>query len=472
MTKVDGGEATEELVRLVQRTYSDTMTVSDERALARLEESWHRSQRSRGLGMGGRPRALAMAFAVVAMVAGGTVAYRHFDKLTYEVVNGTIGPEGFVRPTSPGTSIVFSEGSEIVLGESARTRVDGLTPNGGQIIVESGSVDARIVPRRRAHWTVEAGPYTIRVTGTAFNVRWSWADERLDVKMHHGSVVVTGPLAPSGVTLTGGMRLTANPRAGLAIGGGAQADAGSAGLGAGVADDASAGGVAGAHVESGVGEGAAPSNANPNMGPTTADEGVFERTRVASPRQKMGSSSAHRGAVAERKLALGGSTPDGDARHADGWDRMLARGDAEAVLADADARGVDRLLVTVPERDLSALADAARYGHRPMLARRALLTMRDRFPGALGAREAAFFLGGLAEDAPGAGARTMALDWYDHYLKESPNGRYVAQALGRKMVLVENLRGLGAARSLAEQYLDRFPGGPYAAAARKLTRAP
>ena len=122
---------------------------------------------------------------------------------------------------------------------------------------------------------------------------------------------------------------------------------------------------------------------------------------------------------------------------------MLARGDVQGILADAEARGTERVLSGASGRDLSALADAARYGHRPALARRALLSMRERFAGSPEARDAAFFLGGLAEDGGTAGG--AALDWYDRYLDENGRGRYAAQALGRKMVMTQKLKGIEAA---------------------------
>ena len=57
---------------------------------------------------------------------------------------------------------------------------------------------------------------------------------------------------------------------------------------------------------------------------------------------------------------------------------------------------------------------------------------------------------------------------YDRYLAESPHGAYASQALGRKMMLVYQARGAEAARSLAVDYLERFPSGAYAATAKKL----
>ena len=44
----------------------------------------------------------------------------------------------------------------------------------------------------------------------------------------------------------------------------------------------------------------------------------------------------------------------------------------------------------------------------------------------------------------------------------------MAEALGRKMIAVEELHGPAAAHNVAEQYLHRFPRGGYAGAARAL----
>jgi hypothetical protein len=110
--------------------------------------------------------------------------------------------------------------------------------------------------------------------------------------------------------------------------------------------------------------------------------------------------------------------------------------------------------------DVVALADAARYLHERSLARRGLLAERSRFGGTADARGAAFVLGRMADDG---GSRDEAIRWYDTYLTESPRGSFAAEALGRKLVaLVESGDTVGA-RSVAKEYLARFPHGAHAA---------
>ena len=94
---------------------------------------------------------------------------------------------------------------------------------------------------------------------------------------------------------------------------------------------------------------------------------------------------------------------------------------------------------------------------------RALLAERARFPRSAAARDAAFFLGRIAEDEG-----TGASEWYDRYLSESSDGAYASQALGRKMMLAYKQRGAQAAQSLAADYLGRYPNGSYAGTAKKI----
>jgi TolA-binding protein len=127
------------------------------------------------------------------------------------------------------------------------------------------------------------------------------------------------------------------------------------------------------------------------------------------------------------------------------------------------------VLATRGTDDLAALADAARYRRHDDVARRALLAQRRRFAGSPRAADAAFFLGRLDEN--GGRGHGPALAWYERYLDEAPRGSYVAEALGRKMIAVEELHGAGAARNVAEQYIHRFPHGSYAGAAHALLGA-
>jgi len=173
-------------------------------------------------------------------------------------------------------------------------------------------------------------------------------------------------------------------------------------------------------------------------------------------------------AARSRAVAVRGMPNVAQAPAAADWSALIKQGDFDGVLADAEQRGLARTLETASAADLNLLADAARYVRRGDVARRTLLAERERFPRSASAREAAFFLGGLAEDDRGVTSAKAALEWYERYMADLPHGNYAAQALGRQMILVHKLQGAGAARPIATQYLERFPKGPYADAASKL----
>jgi hypothetical protein len=148
----------------------------------------------------------------------------------------------------------------------------------------------------------------------------------------------------------------------------------------------------------------------------------------------------------------------------------LAAGKTAAVVADAERRGLAKVLDSSNSEDLAALADASRFEKNDPLARRALLAQRRRFPRSLRAREASFLLGRL-DDAADDGAES-ALGWYDQYLDEAPGGAYVSEALGRKMMDLERTHRRAEAVAVAADYLRRFPSGIYFHAAQALVRAP
>ena len=149
---------------------------------------------------------------------------------------------------------------------------------------------------------------------------------------------------------------------------------------------------------------------------------------------------------------------------------QLAEGHAGEIVADAERRGLARALAESGSEELAALADAARYQRNDVLARRALLAQRKRFPRSVRAAEASFLLGRLDDESADGAERALA--WYDRYLDEAPAGAYVSEALGRKMMVLERTGRRADAAAIAGAYLGRFPSGTYAHAAEALVRAP
>jgi TolA-binding protein len=412
-----GDESLAAMIRLVRRTFPEGGP-GDEPGLRRLQQRMGRSRRRRRLTFGGL--GLLVAAAPLAIVLALRPA-----PLTFEVIHGAVGVAGVVRNTEPGTRIRFSDGTEIVLEGAARAQVRDVAAHGAGIVLVDGRAHTSFVPKPKARWQVLAGPYVVRVTGTIFDVAWSRDREQLDVWLRKGSVVVTGPMVEGGVAVTHDQHLSLRPSDRRIV------------------------------LENGV----APPLAG--SAPAAATESPPAPTPAPAPA---------RDAAPARAAPSSGERLAPATRPADGsWQRRLASGDFDAVIAGAERRGLREVLDRGSRGDLAALADAARYTRRGGLARRALLAQRARFPGSTEAREAEYFLGLLAEDE---GAWQDALQWYARYRREDPSGTYVAPALGRTLLLKARREGSPAARADAEEYLRRFPGGPYAPTARQIARAP
>ncbi|HVY36763.1 MAG TPA: tetratricopeptide repeat protein [Polyangia bacterium] len=152
------------------------------------------------------------------------------------------------------------------------------------------------------------------------------------------------------------------------------------------------------------------------------------------------------------------------AGRSDGWRELLAAGRLQEGLHAAERANFQRVCETASADELLALADAGRFFGPYTRAVAALGALRRRFPGTPEAGTAAFTLGRIAFDNQNAYGR--AASWFETYLREQPTGPLMGDAFGR---LIEARLRSGdriGARATAEQYLRRFPAGPYASEAR------
>ncbi|APR88627.1 hypothetical protein A7982_13976 [Minicystis rosea] len=424
-----------------------------ERVLTALErESPRREVRSSPSGQGRPPERrarsrsavraislLAACLALVLVATGAVVRFRQEAPLAYTVDDATSAPSD-VRAGPAGAVARFGDGTVIGFAPGARGRVVDVTARGAQVRVDEGKVHFAVVHRPGAEWTVEAGPFTIAVTGTEFDVLW--AREHLDLVMQVGTVSVRGPLTPQGVALHGGQHLVVDVTRGeMSIAESLPLPGASASPP--LAPSASA----------------APDEP-PQAPPDPASDTSTKRSPSAPP-------TSHPPASVSAPAAAPGPTDSKGPAPPSFRDRV-ARGDFAAVITEAEARGVDTVVGTGSLADVAALADAARYAGRGDLAQRALLAERSRFAGSPEARSAAFLLGRMAETSSPA----TAVRWYDTYLTESPDGSLAAEALGRKMRAVKAASGARASRPIAAEYLQRYPRGAFAQAAKEILASP
>jgi FecR-like protein len=403
-----------DLTRLARRNLGHMSDAQHERGIEAVRGHAARrrgERRRRFLALGG----VTTATAVAAFMLAPRVLHRMHEgppPLALQVESGVIDPAGAIVPRQEDPeppALLFGDGTVIKLGRETRGRLAGVDGHGAHVAIERGSAHVNVVPKPHARWLIEAGPYTITVHGTVFTAAWDESQQRLDVNMEHGLVSVNGPVTNGPIAVRAGQALTVSlKRSEVLLRDLDQEDA--------------------ADLEAATAQQVQP--------PAPV------RARVAS------------------KIVR--------APRAKSWTAALSAGDFDAILDDAE-RDIGHVLASRGTEDLAALADAARYRRHDDVARRALLAQRRRFAGSPRAADAAFFLGRLDENG-GRGAGP-ALAWYERYLDEAPRGSYVAEALGRKMIAVQELHGAAAARNVAEQYLRRFPRGGYAGAARALLGA-
>jgi TolA-binding protein len=379
--------------------------------VARWTWSRRRSRRAVALWSGA-----AAVTAAVAALAVWQVQRDRARPIACIVEGGRLGNGGVVEASaSSGAKLEFSDGTEVALSPDAHTQVRAVDRHGARVSLTAGTAHADVAHLDGARWFFDAGPFSIHVTGTAFTVAWSPADERLDVDMERGTVEIDGPLSDRAIPLRSGQHLTVRMR----------------------------------ERETVVRDREDPPASPP---PSAVDETQPASPIVDAPAPALATSARPRNVQVDRH-----------------WASALARGEVGSILSDAERTGIGACLANASASDLAALADAARYGRHDDVARRALTSLRKRFPRSAVAHDSAFLLGRL-EEAGGDAAK--ASEWYSLYSTESPTGTYASEALGRNMNIVETLGGPDQARAMARDYLRRFPGGTYATRAQALAHQP
>lgn len=319
----------------------------------------------------------------------------------------------------------FSDGSSVSLRDGARVRVLSTTRFGAHVRLDTGRAHFAVAHHPRVDWAVEAGPFAVIVHGTTFEVDWSPGDGTFSVALLTGRVSITGPLSGGNdVTLEAGRRFTARMDGTYRIS---------------RLDEPPAG------------------NGVPGLQKQPTEQPAVQPEAERLPGPAVTPSRAHPLRHGDRAaLSAAAAT----------WAPRVAAGQFESVIDEVESLGTERCVDEVSARSLEALADAARYGRRTDLAKKALLAQRRRFSHSAESHDAAFLLGRLAEDAEHD--LSGALAWYERYLKDHGRpGSYGSEALGREMLVLDRLGQHARATQAARLYLETFPSGPYASQAAR-----
>jgi hypothetical protein len=246
---------------------------------------------------------------------------------------GEVGVAFLAQPAEP-MPLRFSDGSTFTMTSATRARVADTNAHGATVVLENGSIDAAVVHRPAGHWRVVAGPFTVLVTGTKFDVHWNAAEQTFSLKLHEGSVTVLGPSLADGT----GRHVSPGEELSVSV------------------------------------ERAPVAEKNVDVAAPVVDRGHADPGRSPSPPEKPEVTKR----VSWKQLAL-------DAHYAD-------------ALSAAEMDNFQALCRRESSRDLLLLGDTAHFAGSIDRAEQAFRSVRSRFPGGHEAAVAAFSLGRIAYD--------------------------------------------------------------------------
>ena len=433
---LDNDFACRELAEAVRETLDAKDVLASKRheqlfvSLVRNQKYRKQQKRKVRVGLG-----IAAVAAAAAIIVSLSVAFAPGD-LTFKVGNIATA---FV-PGEPGDwvqadagemiEIRFDQGSRFKVQDGCAARVVESGEKAVTIELSQGDISADVKGNKKTRWRINAGPFTVTVLGTAFDVSWDAASNAFDVKVRRGAVLVQGAgLSRHGVRLLAGQQLAANGRSGDVSLTSPVTDTSATELG----DD--------------TGDALRGTNDLADVDTLAFAEGSDDASDLIIPRK-------HSGKVHVERV------------HKYSWMNHYAEGRfADAVLA-AEKEGLSTLYKTADAQTLWNLADAARNARRVAVSNDSLLAIRQRFPSGKKARLAAFILGRSAMDV--SGNTSVAAQWFQTYLTESPNGPMAEEVYGRLMTIYIKLNRKDAAHHIASQYLQRFPTGLYTRRAKQV----
>lgn len=412
------------------------------------------------LAWAGAMAAIALVIVLLWPRAPEPIAYRVDDGAVSTAIDRSIAASS----NSP-TSIAFTDGSSIRLAPSASARVRRLSTDGAIVALDRGEATVSVRHREGTRWSVAAGPFFVRVTGTRFRVGWQPQDGVFDLAVLEGEVRVSAPDTPAQILRDGNvLHRTLTPD---------------------LFPDPEP-----THLEDPVLEPTAVSPRRSGQASTRRATPSSEPARSdsqPSPRRTPSSSRGTYRPPSPLKLKLPPKDPNqpdpevpkleekpeeelGEQEPPEpqpesippDWKTMLEEGQYEALLTELAPSQVERALWQAGPHQLVDLGATARQLHDTR-AGYIYSVVRSRFPGTEAAADAAFILGRMQFHS---GAYQTAATWFETYVRERPDGRFGREAAGRLIESYNRSADERRAREAAEKYLGRYPNGPHADLAR------
>lgn len=411
----------------------------------------------------GAMAAIGLAVAVLWPSMPEPIAYRVEGEAESRLLDREI-----TAPIDGGRSIAFTDGSAVRLSPSARARVRQLRTEGATLVLDRGEATVSVRHRDATRWSVEAGPFLVRVTGTRFRVGWQPEAESFELEVFEGEVRVRGPNLPERI-VRGGEEVRERLKA---------------------------------MIEQ---EPEPPAAEEPIEAPNTGPKPTYrKRTGPTKPADASGYEPPARPSSAERSGRPGAAPlelklppkepsthvvpddapapskaeapdstrpeeePEAPAKPSNAeppsWKTLLDRRDYRRLLTEL---GPDQVEQAIWQSDAAQLIDLGAAARELGDARAGWIysVVRSRFPGTEAAADAAFLLGRMKFHS---GVYRSSSTWFETYLRERPDGRLAREAAGRLVEAYHQSGDADRAREAAEQYLDRYPNGPHAGLARSV----
>jgi hypothetical protein len=363
-------------------------------------------------------RTLLLAAAAIAMLGGLSAVFLGPNHpLTVAIGNSATSAAlgaSIAAPSDHEVPLQFSDGSTVALSPGSTAVIASLVRNGGTLRINQGKANIHVVHTPNSRWSVQAGPYTVIVTGTRFDIDWQPQLQQLMVKLTEGQIVVSGHSSQPPAQMSTGQQLVV------------------------VGDTWTIGKLI---------EDASP---KPLAAANTVSEGPFAVAADVEP---------HPAAAASINEVSNSAT---HALPSETWQALANHGDYRAAFDLAERDGIERICRSSSSSELLSLAEVSRFAGHSERASQVLMTLRSRFGGSEDAAVAAFQLGRLTSNG------RQASDWFRTYLREQKRGELAREASGRLLEALSRSGDRAAAQAAANDYLDAYPHGPHAAFARKL----
>jgi transmembrane sensor len=363
-------------------------------------------------------RTLLLAAAAIALLGGLSAVFLIPNRpITVAIGNSATSAAlgaSIAAPADREIPLQFSDGSTVALAPGSNAVIASLVRDGGTIRIEHGKAQIHVVHTPKSRWSVQAGPYTVIVTGTRFDIDWQPQQQQLVVKLREGHVVVSGHSSQPPAQMSAGQQLVV------------------------LVDTWTIGKLI---------EGPIPR-------PVASTDLVIKEAFPAATDVESRPSPA--AALNEASNSPVRTTPS------ETWQTLAKHGDYRTAFEMAERDGFERICRSSSSSELLSLAEASRFAGHAERASQALVTLRNRFGGNEDAAVAAFQLGRLTTNG------RQAADWFRTYLREQKRGDLAREASGRLLEALSRSGERVAARAAASDYLEVYPHGPHSAFARKL----